>query len=290
MADGADKEAGGGPDQAAIEAKAKSMGWVPKEEFRGDPERFTDAAEYVRRGEEMLPIVRAENRRLQEQLNLQAQHQRQLEADARAAKEAVEALKQSNAAIAEQKRKDQQKEIRRQLAEARKAENTELELQLEEQLEELRQPPKEEPAKQGTQQQQTAPAIDASTQQFMAENSWFGTDKRRTALAMAIGQELRNDPANAGLQGAAFYAKVKEEVFKEMPLPGQARQTSKVESGSSRAGSSNGGGGSGQTYSDLPADAKAACERQASKIVGKGRAYETMADWRKAYAELYFNS
>src|ERR1700758_5180010 len=31
--------------------EALSQGWVPKEEFSGDPEKFVDAGEFLRRGE-----------------------------------------------------------------------------------------------------------------------------------------------------------------------------------------------------------------------------------------------
>lgn len=57
----------GGED---IEARARSQGWVPREEFRGDPERWRPADEFVKRGEELLPVAlersRAAERKAQE--------------------------------------------------------------------------------------------------------------------------------------------------------------------------------------------------------------------------------
>lgn len=57
----ADVEAGDEPEARgpSAEAKAREMGWVPKEEYRGDPSGWRDADEFVRRGEEVLPIVRS---------------------------------------------------------------------------------------------------------------------------------------------------------------------------------------------------------------------------------------
>lgn len=51
-----------------VEARARDMGWVPKDRYKGDPEKWRSAEEYVRRGEEVLPIVAAEKRRLEQQL------------------------------------------------------------------------------------------------------------------------------------------------------------------------------------------------------------------------------
>ena len=43
---------------------AESMGWIPPERFKGDPERYIDAAEYIDRGEKVLPIIKENNKRL----------------------------------------------------------------------------------------------------------------------------------------------------------------------------------------------------------------------------------
>src|SRR5688572_12359429 len=40
-----------------IEAEAKEMGWKPKEAWKGDPEGWRPADEFVKRGKEILPIV-----------------------------------------------------------------------------------------------------------------------------------------------------------------------------------------------------------------------------------------
>lgn len=46
------------PRNDDTEAQARAMGWVPKDEFRGPPEKWRDAAEFVKVGEEALPVVR----------------------------------------------------------------------------------------------------------------------------------------------------------------------------------------------------------------------------------------
>ena len=50
------------------EKEASAEGWAPREDWKGDPEKWVDAEEFVRRGEEILPIVNAKNRKLTEQV------------------------------------------------------------------------------------------------------------------------------------------------------------------------------------------------------------------------------
>jgi hypothetical protein len=50
-------------------ADATKMGWVPKAEFKGDPNRWRDAEEYVKWGEEFLPFLKADNRDLRAELD-----------------------------------------------------------------------------------------------------------------------------------------------------------------------------------------------------------------------------
>lgn len=51
-----------------FEAEARDMGWVPEEDFRGDPDKWVDAEEFVTRGETFIPFLRANNRKLEDQL------------------------------------------------------------------------------------------------------------------------------------------------------------------------------------------------------------------------------
>lgn len=51
------------------EAEAREMGWVPKDEFKGDASRWSDAETFVKKGEEVLPLIRAQNKALKRQLD-----------------------------------------------------------------------------------------------------------------------------------------------------------------------------------------------------------------------------
>ena len=59
------------PDEgadAAIEARARDMGWKPLAEYRGPPGKWQPAAVFIERGENILPIVRDQNRRMTERI------------------------------------------------------------------------------------------------------------------------------------------------------------------------------------------------------------------------------
>ncbi len=46
------------------ELEARRLGWVDKEEFKGDPDKWRPADEFLDRGRRILPIVQANERRL----------------------------------------------------------------------------------------------------------------------------------------------------------------------------------------------------------------------------------
>jgi len=54
--------------EAATEARAREMGWKPLAEYRGPPGKWQPAADFISRGENILPIVRDQNRRLTEKV------------------------------------------------------------------------------------------------------------------------------------------------------------------------------------------------------------------------------
>lgn len=55
-------------DAAKIEERARRIGWVSKDEFRGDPEKWTPADEFLERGERTLPILLERNRKIDDRL------------------------------------------------------------------------------------------------------------------------------------------------------------------------------------------------------------------------------
>lgn len=61
-------EAGDDDQDVSDEDRARTMGWKPFAEYRGDPRRWKPAEEFVRIAESETPVMRDQNRRLQEKV------------------------------------------------------------------------------------------------------------------------------------------------------------------------------------------------------------------------------
>lgn len=309
---GADGGGTGTPDPAVridLERRAQQMGWSPKDQWRGDPKHWVDADVFVKRGEEVMPLLQANNRKLEAQvMNLNTQLQ-QATQRLEAATESIEVLKGLGNKQVLTDAKQRRKELLRQQAEARRDNNTDLEVEIGEELSDVtatiqkteaeieEAPAARKPSGKGQSQPSAAanPAVDPAFLAWKAENPWFGTDAKRSAIATAVGQELRQDPANAGLTGKAFFDRISQEVNSFFAVHSQAAGrtvTSKVEgsngAGAGSEGGAGGGSGSAHSWNDLPAEAKAACERQAARVVGQGRAFKDLKEWKAHYVQKYF--
>lgn len=62
-----DDDLNDGPSEATVIA-AKDLGWAPKDKWRGPPEQWVDADEFVRRGNAILPIVKKDRDELRLQV------------------------------------------------------------------------------------------------------------------------------------------------------------------------------------------------------------------------------
>lgn len=275
-----------------IEQEARQLGWVPQEEFRGDALRWVDAQTFVDRGHTVMPILKATNKRLESEVERLRGETAKLQQLFSASQESISELQKvhmdnTKAAVEKAKR-----EVLAQLKQAKEDGNIEAEVNLTDQLSDIKDQQKAldtaarqvDLQKQQALQQQQQPNLDPEFQAWVKENSWFGQDNRKTLRAMGIAQELRADPEFDGLQGRPFFDKVL--AVMEERSGGGAPSTSKV--GSSRPSGGAGGGGGKKGYNDLDADAKAACDRQAKKLVGEGRAFKDTAAWRQYYADMVF--
>ncbi|CAB4183418.1 hypothetical protein UFOVP1078_64, partial [uncultured Caudovirales phage] len=62
-------EAEGSEVDASVIQEAVSQGWVSKDKYRGDEKDWVDAETFVKRGREILPILRKNNENLLKELN-----------------------------------------------------------------------------------------------------------------------------------------------------------------------------------------------------------------------------
>lgn len=272
----------------SVEQEARTLGWVPVEEFKGDPARWVDADTFVERGKTIMPILKKNNQHLESLVNSQKVELERMRSMVDASQESIAELKEVHAQAMKSAIEKTRKEVMTEIKNARDAGNVELELQLTEDLADLKIQQKDLEAKE--KQRQEAPSqqphqMDPEFMQWMKDNPWFNTDMKKTMKASGIAQILRADMESGAipsLQGRAFFDKVVAEMEGET-----APKADKV-GGGRPTGAGGGGGGGGKSYSDLPSDAKEVCDRQGKKLVGEGRAFKDNAAWRKYYAELYF--
>lgn len=268
---------------AEVQAAAEKMGWIPPSRFRGSADKFVDADVYIKRGEEVLPIVREQNKRLHTELDNLRRESSATAAALKAAQTAIEQIEERHTVDTQKAVEAARRQVKAQLSAASEAGDHEGVAELTDQLTQLNvvvPVAKPEPV------QQQAPVFTPppDLKEWNDENPWFGTDKRKTSLALGIAQELR-DGGETGT-GRAFFEKVGAEVDKMLGTGRQEPRGDKVEGARGGVGS-EGRGSSGKGYAALPADAKAACDSESRRFVGEGKRYKTIADWRSRYAEIY---
>lgn len=268
-----------------VQERAKELGWIPPERYKGPAEKFVDAEEFVRKGEEILPIIKSRNARLETSVRALEAKLKEQEDLLRKNAETMEALEEFHTAETKRKIEEVRKQLKQKIAESSKEGDHEALAEYTDQLTELngkvkdaeKRTEEEAAAKKGKTEEEP-PQLSPVFQEWASKNPWYGSDARKTAYAnsIAVAWRQQGDRSPEG----EFLRKVSEEI--EEMFPAQAR-TEKTTSGRR-----SGGGGGAKSYAALPADAKAACEEFTQRLVGKGRKFETVDAWRAHYAKLYF--
>lgn len=279
-----------------VEQTALNMGWIPKEKFRGDETKWVDAETYVERGQTFLPFIKAENRKLQEKLETAAGTITQLQNSAKELTDSVEALKKYNTEMNQEKVQQIRKQLLAEIAEARKDGDVVKEEELRDKLDTAKAALKTaqttetvvEKKPNGTDSNKIDPEVQRSWNQWVQSNDWWNTNEVMRAMAVDMAGKMNaSGELKPSMSPMERYEAVGKKViarYEELTNQ-QVRATSKVEGGK---GNDGGGSGGGKGYSALPAEAKAACERFAKDVVGKGKTYPDMKTWRDKYAADYF--
>lgn len=267
------------------QAAAEKLGWIPPKRFKGDPERFIDADAYIERGETVLPIVKEHNKRLQGEVETLRQKTEAQEKALAEAKEAIALIEERHSVETQKAVAAARKQVKEQLAKASEDGDHEGVAELTDQLTQLNAAEKEAPKKEKPTESAPSFVPHPDLRAWNEEHEWFGTNRRLTALALGIAQELRE--AGEKSVGRHFYDLVAAEVEKETGRRKAEPRGDKVEgSRSSEEGTSRANGK--KAYANLPADAKAACDADTNKFVGPTKRYKTQAEWRQRYADMYF--
>lgn len=246
------------PQERDFEAEAKELGWVPKEEFRGPEDKWSDAEEYVRRGEEILPIVRANNKKLIEKTQKQ-------EAELAEMRKTLDEFKGWRTQTEKRAYEQAMKNIESRQRQAVEEQDVEA---FEEAVKD-----KESLVTRTTEAQEPQP--DPVAAAWTKENDWFNTDPVMQQFAIAHhGQLLKEKP---GLSLSENLEEVTEEVRRRFPEKfGNPRREkpNRVEGGGTPSGRSGKKG-----YADLPPEAKAACDRFVKQGLMTKEEYVKDFDW-----------
>lgn len=235
-------------DISEVESKARKMGWVPQEDFKGDPERWVDADKFLERGENVLPILR-------ERLDKAYDKITSMETEVREVKKAAANIAEYNSKVekvayerATKEYEAQLKSIKSEMKKAVKDGDEDTYTELESKLDSLEPPEKpEEPTKE--------PEIPDWLEGWVDDNQWFKTDPELQMIARAYDENAKWEPDLKGKARADAVAKKIKELYPQKFTNPKRETPSVVDAG-----------GDGEeppdpkkkTFNDLPAEAKAA--------------------------------
>lgn len=239
---GDDDTAQADPNEA-IELEALAMGWKPRDGFKGDESKFVDAAEYVRRGKEIMPFLRkelatstAKISKLEKTLERFAEHHSKTEMRAY-----------------EKARRDLEAE----LDQAATAGDAETVRAVTKDIVELEKEVAGKPAAQ--------PSANDDFTAWKDDSPWYGTDKALSAAFDALCEEVAGEgysTPKVGLKEAERRLREQFPAKFAKPENPNRRQAAAVE------GVGAGSRPRGKSYADLPADAKAACDDFVKRVPG----------------------
>ena len=265
------------PEASQFESEARAQGWVAAEEFRGSETDWVDAETFVRRGKEIMPILRKNNEKLLKELG----EARKIAEEAReSAKEFREYQKQQF----EKKTKDLEGQLE-QLKQAKRDAITQGDgdraIAIDDAMDDLKEQRLEakEDLKAAEEKAKEVPQFtqDPILNNWMEKNDWFGKDSRMTGVANGLGVSLRQE--NPNLNGQAFLDKLDSELQEMFPEKfGKKRTPNPMEgspNGTARPSVSSGK----KTYNNLPPEAKAACDKFVKQGLMTKEAYVAEYDW-----------
>lgn len=241
------------PSPAEIEARL--FGWKPLDEFHGDPSRWRDADAFLEKGRQINGFLRKDFDKLRQELHLRDAQIADLQ---HSIMQFAEYHKETEARALDRARK----ELNAARKEALRAQDGERVVEIEERLESL---------DEAAAQMRVAPPVvtskpvgpDPVFKKWVDDNSWYTENRVLRALTHDYAEELKQ--TNPQLVGAEFLEQVKKRVQADHPEffrnPARARPAA-VGTGSAE---SDPRPNRKRTYSDLPVEARIACDQFVKK-------------------------
>jgi hypothetical protein len=235
------------------EAEAKPLGWVPKEEYRGDPERWRDAKAFVEYGEQMMPILRDNFKTLKEEYRLTKKEVERLNATLQEFSQYHKQTADREQKKAEAKYQAEIKALKQAQAKAVKDGDVESYQNLETKREELEANKPEKPA------ETSGPTPEYT--EWIADNHWYIEDEELKTKAELIAKIYIAEHPKAG--NKSMFKHITKTIKELYPQKFENPKRNEAAAVGSGDGSNNTGGyiaKINRTYNDLPPDAKKACD------------------------------
>ena len=244
------------PEHKEVESDARAQGWVSKDEYRGRDGDWVDAETFVQRGREILPIVRKNNERLLKEL-------KEARAIAEEARTAAKEFQKFQKEQFERKAVELEREVASLKALKREAISQgdgdrvgEIEDQIDSIKDDIAVAKAESKRPEPVQQTQE---VDPSFQNWIDNNQWFGVETKLSEVANGLGRAIQKD--NPSLTGKAFFDKLDAELAETYPTRfGKKQKPNPMDAGTPTSGGRT-QSRSKKSYENLPAEAKAACDR-----------------------------
>jgi len=270
----ADKVEGDHSEEDLLVKEASGQGWVPKDKFKGKEDDWVDAQTFIKRGKEILPILRKNNESLLKELN-------QTKESLREFKTAADEFKKFQKESYERKARELEREIT-ELKSARAQAITDGDGVRANALDEAIDTAKDEvkaakaSAVEVAKPMSTAPTgLDPKLQIWLDRNEWFGKDKMMTSITNAIGETIRTE--NPSLIGDAFLSKLDEALQEKFPEMNGKKRVPNYQTESGGRGSRP--AAVKKSYENLPSEAKAACDRFTKQKLMTREQYVSEFEW-----------
>lgn len=228
--------------EPTVEDRARDMGWRPLSEFKGDESRFVDAETFVKKGEEVLPIVKANARKAEEALA-------KATAEIAEMKDSFREFKKYHSQTEQRALTQARKELEREMSEAVEAKDHRAVREIADDMAALSRDVQTDD--QGN--PYATPDHAKAVSSWKAENVWFGSDAAMTGAANAIASELEQQ----GVKGADQLAEVAKRIRAEFPhkFENERRKAPAAVEGSTPTRKA------GKGRADLPAEARTAMDK-----------------------------
>lgn len=229
-------------EELSVEDRAKQLGWHPAEEYRGDPEKHLSAEEFVAKGENELPVLRSNIKKIQSDLKKQQDEFQRTATEFRQWHETT--VQKAEREAYERAKAD----IERKKIEA--VETADTDAYQRAAKEEANLKPPTPPAA----QPQSNPQYEA----WVAQNQWFNEYPELALEAENLGVKLWN---SGSYKPEQVYEKITESMKRKYPHYFKNPKKDEVLSVNEGTEAPAGRRGKSKNYDNLPKSAKEACDR-----------------------------